>query len=400
MPSTQSASVGIWVQTGGRFERAKEKGLSHLIEHMVFKGTETRDAETIAHEIERVGGEINAYTTTDLTTFYAYVRDRDLAMALEVLSDLMLNPVFDPKELKKEQKVVLQEIAMGLETPEDYVYDLYWEKVFGKDGIGSSILGSRKNVSGFTRANILAYFKKHYRPENTIVSIAGNVTEAQVRKALDPLRKAKWPERSGPKKKPAVPFGRPKFKAGRWKIRKKAEQAHVVWGVPGFSYQHKHYTPGLVLAHYLGAGMSSLVYRELRERRGLAYSVYAGLTPFEDAGLFSVYVATKKAKADQCLEVIEELVQRMSTDKLNSKELADLKENLNGSLILGHEGSEARMTSNAQNEIFLKKHAPLKDVCRIIDQVTAEEVRAAAEELFADTPRAIMIMEPKTLVRR
>jgi predicted Zn-dependent peptidase len=397
LPGFKSLSIGIWVKAGTRHELPREAGISHFLEHMVFKGTEKRSAMQITREVERVGGEFNAFTTREYTCFHITLLARDLELGMEILSDILMGSLFDAEELERERKVILQEIAMVEEAPEEVAQDLYYEMLYGKHGLGRSILGSLNSVRKMRRSDVLRYFRKHYRPDNMIVSVAGDVSPARVTKSLGQLAKRNWPDRPS---RPLSPREEgfelaPKIREGLWWIKRPTEQAHIVWGVEAPKYTSRDHPALILIAAYLGGGMSSHLFQEIREKHGLAYTVYSSLNAFFDSGNFHVYVGAPVSQTATCLRIIEEAAIRLCTQKLTDEELDEVKESMKGTMLLSADNAENIMQSNAVDEIYFGASQSIEDVCDELDVVTPAEVRRVAKKVFGPGKRAILVYGPR-----
>lgn len=394
IPALRGVAIGFWIKVGTRHEPAGSEGVSHFLEHMLFKGTRTRSALDISREIEQVGGEINAFTAREYTCFHALTLDRDALLGLEILTDVLLNSRFSPREIERERKVILQEIAMVDECPEELVHDLFFEQLWGKHGLGRSILGSTKSIRGLQRKDILAFFAQNYRPEQLVVTVSGNLPHAKVLRAMRKLRDAKWPgrgsavERTGSRPVPAA-------QTGRWWVSRPSEQIHLVWGVPGPAYASPDRLPALLLSAWLGGGMSSVLFQEIREKKGLAYSVDANLFSFEDTGLFSIYAATSMADVVVCVKLIERCVQKTAGKRLSLSELKTVKEGLKGAIGLASDSVESRMSSLGTNEIFFGRRISPEQVCEMVEEVSAEEIRCVAEKLFSRVDASLLALGPR-----
>lgn len=396
LPGFRSLSIGIWVKAGTRHERPHEAGISHFLEHMVFKGTEKRNATQITREIERVGGEFNAFTTREYTCFHITLLARDLELGMEILQDILMGSLFDAEELERERKVILQEIAMVEEAPEEVAQDLYSELLYGKHGLGRSILGSLNSVRKMKRADVLRYFRKHYRPDNMIVSVAGDVSPARVMKSLGQLKKRNWPER--PKRVTRAEAGfevAPKIREGLWWIKRPTEQAHIVWGVEAPRYASRDHAALILIAAYLGGGMSSKLFQEIRERHGLAYTIYSSLNAYFDSGNFHVYVGAPVGQTATCLRIIEEAAIRLCTQKIDEEELAEVKESMKGTMLLSSDNAESIMQSNAVDEIYFGASQSIEDVCNELEGVSAAEIRRVAKKVFGPGKRSILVYGPR-----
>lgn len=392
----RTLSMGVWIKAGTRNERASDVGVSHFLEHMLFKGTDRRSPLDIALEVDRVGGDFNAFTAREYTCFHITLLDRDVNLGLDILSDVVLNSNFDPEELERERRVILQEISMVDENPEELVHDLYFEVIFPRHGLGRPILGTERSIRRMRRADLLRFFRHHYRPDQMIISLAGNVSHEAVRRKLKPLTRRNWPGRphSRATRKDLGFEPAPKLREGTWWVTRPTEQVHLVWGVHGTSYASADRFAALLLNVYLGGGMSSSLFQEIREKNGLAYTVYSSLSPFADSGVFSIYAATGMKQVPLCLRLIEECVVRLQRDLLSEEELEVIKNNLKGTLLLASDDVESRMTSIAKNEIFFGEYVPVSEVLAMIDAVTPQDIRRLARKLLRHGTRSIVAMGP------
>jgi predicted Zn-dependent peptidase len=393
-PEFRSLAIGVWIKVGTRHESVKDAGVSHFLEHMLFKGTEKRSALDIAREVDRVGGDFNAFTSRENTCFHVLLLDRDVGLGIDILSDVILNSTFDAGELERERKVILQEISMVDESPEEIAHDLFFELLYPKHGLGRPILGTQRSIHRMKRRDLLAYFRHHYRPDQTVIAVAGNVSHQKVLKKLSALSRLKWPGR--PPKKPKPEFSRaPQPTFGRWWLPRDTEQAHLIWGVKGPDYTSKDRFASFLLNVYLGGGMSSTLFQEIREKNGLAYTVYSNLTPFTDSGVFSIYAATGVSQIPLCLRLIEECVQKVKKTPLTQEELDTIKDNLKGTILLSSDSAESRMSSIAQNDMIFDRYVSVKEVCDEIDRITPAQIQSLARKIFRDDHRGILILGPK-----
>lgn len=404
-------SVGLWVKVGTRHENSREAGISHFLEHMVFKGTERRTALDIAHEIDQVGGEFNAFTTREYTCFHLLVLAEDADLALDVLSDVILHSQFDAEELERERRVILQEIAMVSETPEELIYDRFHEIGYGTNrGLGRDILGSQSSIRRLSRGEILRFFRKYYRPDQCVLSIAGDITHVRARELARKRLSGRWPGRPARGKGPAPsPPLRPQPRADgprlregvRWIVRP-SEQVHLLWGVDAPHYASRDRMAVLLLNTLLGGGMSSLLFQEIREKKGMAYTVYSSLQPFVDTGVLNVYVATSIPQLPACLKLVEEAAAKLARELIPEDALASLKQNLKGTILISADGVEARMSSIAKNEIFLGRFVGPDEVTRMIEEVTAQDIKRVARRWLGRLPRALVIVgsRPSAALRR
>jgi predicted Zn-dependent peptidase len=382
---------------------------------MLFKGTERRSALDIARQVDQVGGDFNAFTSREYTCFHILLLNRDIKLGVDILSDVLLNSTFDPEELERERKVILQEVSMVEESPEEMVHDIFFELIYGKHGLGKPILGSENRIKKLTRGDVLKFFRKHYRPEQLIVSVSGDVSHEAFLKHIQPLARREWPGRPAPKKISkkltaksallqvpsavqavrALKQAAPKVRSGCWWIERPTEQVHLLWGVAGPPYSSKDRFAAFLLNIYLGGGMSSSLFQEIREKNGLAYTVYSSLSPFVDSGVFSIYAATHLNQVLLCLRLIEECVAKLKRELLTETELVTIKDNLKGSVLLASDDVESRMSSIAKNELFFRKYVPVEEVCRLIDAVTPNDIRRMARKLLASDARSVVALGPK-----
>ncbi|MBC7692515.1 MAG: insulinase family protein [Methylotenera sp.] len=393
----QSLSMGIWVKVGTRHERAREAGISHFLEHMLFKGTEKRTALDIAREVDQVGGEFNAFTSREYTCFHLLLLKRDMALGMDLLNDILLHSTFDAQEFEREKKVILQEISMVEESPEEMVHDLYFELVYGKHGLGCPILGTERSVKRSKRGDLTRYFHKHYRPDQLVVAVAGDVSHQAVCKELKELSKKQWHGRTLESHEPAALAFEPapQLKDGCWWIKRSTEQVHLIWGVEAQKYNSKDRYAASLLNVYLGGGMSSELFQEIREKNALAYTVYSSLSPFVDSGVFTIYAATAMHQVPLCIKLIEECVEKLKRDLLSDEDLRSVKENLKGTILLSSDSVESRMSSIALNEIFMDDYTTAEELCEEIDQVSAAEIRAVARRIFSTGKRSILALGPQ-----
>lgn len=385
MPDVESSSIGVWVNTGSRNESRKVNGISHFIEHLLFKGTEKRTALDISREIESVGGVLNAFTSREYTCFYAKVLNKDLPLAIDLLSDIFMNSKFDKKEMDKERLVVLQEIKMVEDTPDDLIHDLFAERFWKDHPLGASILGPSSNIKSISREDILGYFKEHYNPSTVFITAAGGLKHRKVARLLEKT----FGSVKGATKRAAenAPLSSP---GGRL-IKKDLEQVHICLGVPTPPQPHPDRYKVYLLNTILGGGMSSRLFQEIREKRGLAYSVYTYLNLCKDAGSLIAYAGTSK---DSFRDVIDLILSEFKKfpKTIEAGELKNAKEQLKGGMLLGLETSDNRMTKLARDEIFFGKVVPVRDIVKGIDGVRLGDIREAASELLAPDKITLVAM--------
>ncbi|HZS12708.1 MAG TPA: pitrilysin family protein [Nitrospirales bacterium] len=377
MPALKSVTVGIWVNVGSRDEGPGEEGLSHFLEHMFFKGTSRRTATDISRTIDALGGELNAFTTRESTTFYVKVLDQHVAAAIDLLADLFHHSRFDQKEIEKEKQVVLEEIRMVQDDPEDLVQDLHAEQVLAGHPLGRSILGEPATIQSIRRRDLVDYINRHYQPEETIIAIAGNFDHRDV---LPLLRKAfgsfhRRAARHADRRPPTI-------SGGVQARRKPLEQAHLCVGLPGIAADRKERYAAHALNAILGGSVSSRLFQVIREDAGLAYSVYSYLSTYSDCGTLTVFSATRPREAGRVLRLIRRELTRMRSHGLTRAELARAKRHLKGSIMLSLDSTSSRMNKLAKDELFEGRHVPLDEVLARIDDVRSDRVIELARQLI------------------
>ncbi|MFQ5822759.1 MAG: M16 family metallopeptidase [bacterium] len=392
IPYVRSISIGTWITVGSRDETVSNNGISHYIEHMMFKGTETRKAYEIAASLESVGGQLNAFTSKELTCYYAHILDEHLPIAVAVIADILNNSVFDETEMKKEKQVILEEINNLEETPEEMIHELFLGDLFPNHPLGFSTIGTRDNVLKFERQTILNYITENYTTDRTVIAAAGNVNHSHLVKLVE--ENFENLQNSGSRKylPPSKPF------QGKRIIENGGIQAHVCLGTQSYSYQNPKKFGLLVLNTLLGSGMSSRLFQNIREKYGLAYSIYSFIDFLQDTGLFGVYIGTDKDKINESLELINHELQLLKNKTVSEKELHLTKSQLKGNLMLGLESTASRMNRLAKMEIYLQKYFTLDDTLNEIENVTSEEIVKIANELFDQGRIFTTILKPKSQV--
>lgn len=390
--SVRSAAVGIWVNVGSRDETPAVAGASHFLEHLLFKGTKTRTALEISSSIESVGGEMNAFTGKEYTCFYARVIDTDLPMAVDVISDLITSSLVTASDVDAERKVVLEEIAMRDDDPSDLVHDLFSDAYYGDTQLGRSILGSVESINEMPRKSVFNYYKKRYVPQDLVVAVAGNIKHKTV---VDMVEKAL--SRDGFLDVTGVPQVRPnkaiKIKDQRsvGLITRKTEQAHMFYGLAGVSREDdRRFTMG-ILSAALGGGMSSRLFQEIREKRGLAYSVYSYAQQFAGSGLLGFYAGCHPSKAIEVVEIIREVLHDVSENGMTAEEIARAKGAVKGSLVLSQEDSGSRMSNIGKSEIVYGEVMSFDEILKKISDVTPAAVRQLAGEILLQRPTLALV---------
>ena len=378
IPGVATATLGVWVGAGSRHERADEHGLSHLIEHMAFKGTATRSARAIAEEIENVGGEINAATSTESTSYTARVLGEDARVALDVLGDILTHSVFDAGELAREKGVILQEYAAVEDTPDDVVYDAFIENAFPDQPIGRPILGRPETITSFDRTAIEAYIAREYVPGRMVLAAAGAVEHAEIVAAAER-------HFGGLKAVEAPPVVTGVYGGGERRMSKRLEQANLVLGLPGLSFRDEGYYALHLFSQILGGGLTSRLWHEVRETRGLAYEIQAFHWPFADCGLFGIGAGTSGADLPELVEVAIATT-REAAEQLDEAELARAKAQLKVSLLSALETPGGRIERNARQLLAWGRVIPPQELIAKVDAVTVEDTRAAARTLLDGAP--------------
>lgn len=378
IPHVRSVAVGVWVHAGSRHEKAEENGLTHFIEHMLFKGTASRSARQIAEEFDRIGGHVNAFTSKEYTCYYAKVLDHHAKHAVSVLADMFFHSKFEEQELEKERQVVLEEISMVEDTPDDDVHEQLWNVMYPNQSLGASILGSRESLETFTKDSIHQFMDHHYRPENIVISVAGNIPEGFI-DHIDSLF-----GHFTPNKETVVRnnFEIPVFHAGESNKSRETEQGHICLGYPGLSVKDKNIYDLIVLNSILGGNMSSRLFQEVREEKALAYSIYSYQSSYEDSGTVIIYGGTSSNQLPELKQTILETVEKVIRQGVTPTEVENSKEQLKGSLMMGLESTNARMNRNGKNELIFKEHKSYDDVLQSIDEVSIHQVQKLVTDIF------------------
>jgi predicted Zn-dependent peptidase len=385
--SVRSAAVGIWVNIGSRDEAPATAGASHFLEHLLFKGTPRRNALEISSAIESVGGEMNAFTSKEYTCFYARVIDTDLPMAVDVISDLITSSIVTAEDVDAERKVVLEEIAMRDDDPSDLVHDLYAETYYGDTALGRPILGTIDSINNMSRSTVFNYYKKRYLPQDLVVAVAGNIKHKRVVAMVEEaLSRDNFLDVQG------TPQIRPNtavkgVKQGRVGIiYRKSEQAHMFYGMQGVARNDdRRFTMG-VLSSALGGGMSSRLFQEIREKRGLAYSVYSYAQQFAGSGQIGFYAGCNPSKATEVINIIQEVLADVASNGMSHEEIERAKGAVRGSLVLSQEDSASRMSRIGKSEIVYGNIMGFDEILKAVARVTPEDVRVIASEFLTKTP--------------
>src|SRR3989304_349002 len=379
MPDIQSASIGTTINIGSRNEDTGKSGVSHFIEHLLFKGTKKRTALDIAKEIESVGGVLNAFTGRENTCFYVKILSKDIPLAVDLLSDIFLNSKFDKEELEKERQVVLQEIKMVEDTPDELIHDIFAKAFWKGHPLGMPVLGNFQTIKSLKRDDVLSYYKQSYLPHAVIITAAGNIGHKRLLKLLKPFEKMPClmkQEARGPKQ------GIPKPYPGITLEQRDLEQVHLCLGTPSPNQAHPDRYKIYLLNTLLGGGMSSRLFQEIREKRGLAYSVYSYLNLCLDAGSLVIYAGIAPDAFGKTVKLILKELKVFAEKEISKEELTSAKEQLKGGMLLGLETSESRMTKLARDEIYFHRTVAISEIVAGIDKVTAKDILKLAKDIF------------------
>lgn len=382
--TTRAVSIGIFVRAGSRYEQAHENGMTHFIEHMLFKGTTTRTAQQISQTIDRIGGELNAYTSRDHTCYHVTVLDTHAEQGLAVLSDMFFNSVFDKEAIEKEKRVIYEEMAMDEDTPEEYLADHFYQDLYANHPLGRPILGTKATIENFTQAAILQYVKKYYVPEHIVVSLAGNISDTlieQVRLLFGAF--------SGETQLDSVA---PVFCAGDYVYEKSVEQAHFTLAYEASKRGTEESYALLVLDTIIGGTTSSRLFQTVREQLGLAYQIYSTTSLYEDIGTWLVYVATNESELPLAKAKVQEVIQEIYHNGVTLEEVKDAITHLQGSFVLGMESAESHMTRNGELLLHGLTVRTVDEALVRIGEVTVEEVNTLAKKMFSTSVATGVIM--------
>ncbi len=386
MTQVRSVSLGVWLTRGSRHESAERSGIAHFVEHMLFKGTATRTAEDIAQAIDSIGGQLDAFTAKEYASYYIKVLDEHLPLAIDILSDIVLNPAFGEDDIAREKKVVLEEIKMVEDTPDDLVHELFTQGFWENHALGRPILGTPETVGAFTPEILRDYFRRAYAAPNLIVSAVGNLEHAHVR-ALVEEKFGGLPKASATLDSD-VPTVVPKIL-----IRDKdLEQSHVCLGAASYPQNHEDRYASYVLNTLLGGSMSSRLFQNVREKRGLAYAVFSGLSAYRDTGSFTVYAGCANEAVAELIDVVVEELRGMKRAAVPQAELQRARDHLKGSLMLSLENTASRMSHLARQEIYFERQFGLDETLQGIERVTPADVQRVAEDLFRNGSLAATVL--------
>lgn len=385
MPSVETATLGVWIEAGARFETPQMNGVSHMLEHMAFKGTRKRSAQAIAEEIEDVGGDLNAYTSRENTAYYAKVLKEDLGLAVDVVADLVQNAVLDPQELERERGVILQEINQANDTPDDVVMDLFQEACFPDQPLGRPVLGPAEGVRDMARGDIIDYMHEHYRPEGMVLSAAGKFSHEQlVDLALEHF------DHSATGRGAAHPGAA--YVGGEVREERDIEQVHLLLGFEGPSYTDDAFYAASIMSMVLGGGMSSRLFQEVREKRGLVYSIYSFLSPYSDTGAFAIYAGTGEKDVTELIPVVCDEIGKITGD-ISASELARAKAQLKASVLMSLESTSSRAEQLARQLMIFGRPIGTEEAVANIEAVDEAAIQAIAKRIFS-SPLTLTALGP------
>jgi len=387
MPGFQSASLGIWIKAGGRHERAEENGIAHFLEHMAFKGTKTRSALQIAEMIEDVGGYINAYTSREVTAYYTRVLKEDVALSINLLFDILQNSIFEEKEIEVERGVILQEIGQSLDTPDDVIFDWLQDISYPDQALGRTILGPSERVKNFSRANLIDFIAQHYHPERMILSAAGGIDHDEIIRLAE-ASFGTLPMRAAPEN-----FGKAKFVGGEFRKEKSLEQAHVALAFESPSYRDDDIYTAQIYSVALGGGMSSRLFQEIREKRGLCYTIFAQAGAFSDSGMMTIYAGTSEAQVPDLMALTFDELRRAAED-MSSNELERARAQMKAGMLMGLESASNRAERLAR-QVQVWGYVPeLEETVAKIENVTLDRLRSFSEHIASKAPAALALYGP------
>lgn len=389
VPAVRSVAIGVWVDVGSRDENEENSGISHFIEHMMFKGTTHRSAKQIAEELDAVGGQLNAFTTKEYTCYYAKTLDEHFDLALDLLSDMLFHSKFAQEDIDREKNVIIEEIKMYEDAPDELVHDLFAKTIWQDHALGKPIIGTTEIVSNMTREKIVDYMSRYYVPGRMVVSVAGNIDEAAVLERLKPVFGTLQGEDLINRK-----FIQPLASAQSDCRKKDTEQVHMVLGTPGLSLDHQDLYTVQVINTILGGGLSSRLFQEIREQRGLVYTVYSYHSSYHDSGLFGIYAGLSKKNVNQTMELILKEIKDIKQNGVTTEELKRAKDQLKGNLLLSLESVNTRMSRLGKSELYLGRVLSPEEIVDKVNQVTEEEIITVARALFKEAHFSLAAIGP------
>ena len=389
VPHVRSIALGVWATVGSRDETEQNNGISHFLEHMLFKGTKRRNTRQIAESLELMGGSLDAFTTKELTCYNAHILDEHLEEALDVLSDIMLNSLFDSSEMEKEKDVILKEISSTKDTPDDIIFENFYQTVYDTHPLGYEIYGTEHNIKSFLQQQLFEFMRDKYAANRIIISAAGRLDH----KELVSLVQRYFSNLPSVSQRKLVEI--PNLKNRTMRNYAACSQAHVCFGMRGYSYSDPRKFPLLILHNLIGGGMSSVLFQKIREDLGLVYSIYSFYDFFIDDGLMGVYFSADEANIDMIMDIIRAELGKLKREAFDPDLLTNMKNQFKGQLMLGLESTISRMNRLARNEIYLNTYFTLDDIIERIDRVTIDHVMQVADELFNDENYFTTIISPK-----
>ncbi|MCK5286902.1 MAG: insulinase family protein [Thermodesulfovibrionia bacterium] len=382
-----SVTFGIWIKIGSRNESIQENGISHFLEHMFFKGTGKRTSKDIAVEIDSLGGELNAFTSRETTTFYIKVLDEHIEKAVELITDIFLHSTFPEEEIGKEKGVIFEEIKMVEDTPEDYMHDLFNKSIWGESGLGQSVLGREEAIKKFTRDDLLNHVQRYYGKQNIVIACSGNFREESLMKNLN-LTIGAISRDSLPKEEYC-----PEFNGQINIVPKKLSEVHLCLGLKGIAQVSEDRYAMYLLNAILGAGISSRLFQEIREKRGLAYSIYSFNISCFDTGVWAVYAGTDRKQVNEVIDIIVQQMRGLSCS-LNMNDLEKAKSQLKGNLMLALESTNSKMINIAKQEIYYGRYFSPQDIIKAVEAVTLENLKELSQRLVKNSPLALTVYGP------
>ena len=387
MQHVRSVSVGVWIGTGSREESPEQSGISHFIEHMLFKGTTKRSAEQIARSVDSIGGGLDAFTSKELVSYNVKVLDEHLPEAFDIVSDLVRNPRFDPADIAKEKGVILEELKMEVDNPEYLIHEIFSSNFWKGQALGRPILGTRQTIRAFDRDGVEDYYRRYYAPKNILITAAGNLTHKQLvnltNNHFGDLKHRPMPK-ADEKPQPHAPL--------IFRDKGSLEQVHIYLGVPSIAMPHKDRFACYILNAILGGGMSSRLFQNIREKQALAYTVYSELTMYHDAGCMMIYAGCSLRSAGKVIDSIVREMREITDHLVTDEELRRAKDHLKGSFMLGLESTSSRMGNLARQELYFKRFFTLDEMLESIEKVTAEQVQRLAGEFFDPKQTAVAML--------
>lgn len=377
--TVESVAVGIWCDVGTRHEDMAHNGVAHMVEHMVFNGTPTRSAKDIVEQIESVGGQMNAFTSREMTAYYVHLLKEDVPLALDVLSDMIQRPTFPDVDLEKERGVIIQEIGMTNDTPDDLVFDMYQAAAYPDQALGAPILGTAEIVQGMKKDTLFDYVQRFYTSKNLIISAAGNISHDDMVAHVERLFQDLPQDHAGN-------FPKANYQGGEHRSEKDLEQSHVVLGFQGIHKHDPDYYAALLMSTILGGGMSSRLFQEVREKHGLVYSVYASHTGYDDDGQFEIYAGTGPDKLPALIPVICDEIQKMVQDPVLSEELARAQSQLRAGILMGRESMLSRVNRQAKYLMNYDEELDIQALLKKIEAVSIDDISKAAQRIFTGVP--------------